>query len=340
MLSCLNQIDFIRYLIILRVNSSVAFLPRFFALDISNVLGSIISDRLPTSEKKAWRKSLSPLSETIKKIASKKADKKSFIIPNSAWPLNAIIFAYPAKRTFGRDELVFWELKLFREHADHGLFLEVILPALEEASRPTNNPWKERNRIWGNFDIQHIYVARGMQWEPLVSDGKLDLRCRINAHQWREGLDLQTKIRKQFKFLKWITPFDLSHYLNSYLKLGYPDEKEKMKFCKAPPMSLIMHSLIKRLYEMLSDDSNISDDMEQIFNASDCSQLAKAFNCSLNLKIKNKQLKKVPMTWPANQIGIQQFSSIPKNLIPFLELASIFHLGNYSHYGCGTFEVR
>ena len=207
MLSFLNRLSLNRYLIVWRVNRSLAFCPRYFSLDISMVIGTIISNRLPTKEKKSWRKTLDPLLEHQKK-ASKSRLNFSDSVPETAWPIKAVILAYPGKRTYGRDELIFWELKLFGEHADHGLFLEVILPAMEEASYTSDPKWNKRNRLWGNFDIQSVYMARGHRWEPFIKDGTLDLRYRANSAQWLEGLRFSPESHYSYKRLSWITPFE------------------------------------------------------------------------------------------------------------------------------------
>ena len=340
MLSCLNQINLVRYLIVWRVNSSLAYFPRYFSLDISKILGTIISHRLPTAEKRTWKKSLAPLNGFFDKFKTNKKINNSSKIPESAWPLNSVLFAYPLKRTYGKDEFIFWELKLFGEHADHGLFLEVILPAMEEASFTSEQDWNRRNRIWGHFDIQNIYAARGEKWEPIVTDGKLNLRSRVHPLQWLEGLTFASKIRRKFKTLNWITPTNLNENLNSYYALNLPDEKEKMKFGKTPLLSFILHSLIQRLNKLLYEPSKGYTEINEILNASDRSAFLQAFQQSLQIKITENNFKKVHSNYPGKIIGAQQFSSIPRQIIPYLDIASILHIGSQTHFGCGTFDVR
>jgi len=131
MLSFLNQISLIRYLVVWRVNSSLAYFPRYLSVDISKVIGSIIAQRLPTSEKSAWKKAIDPLVRPAGSASKNSTTKPASIaIKDESWPINSVIFTYPCKRAYGKDELIFWELKLFGKHADHGLFLEVILKKL------------------------------------------------------------------------------------------------------------------------------------------------------------------------------------------------------------------
>lgn len=340
MLSCLNQINMIRYLIVWRVNSSLTYFPRYFSLDISQILGTIISRRLPTGEKRKWEKSLAPLNDFINEFAKNRKVNLSSKIPQSAWPINSILFVYPMKRTYGKDELIFWELKLLGEHADHGLFLEVILPAMEEASFTSVQEWNRRNRIWGHFDIQHIYTARGEKWEPIVTDGKLNLRSRVHPSQWLEGLTFSPIPRRKFKILNWITPSDLNENLTSFYALNLPDEKENMKFGKTPLLSFILHSLIQRINHLLYEPSKGCTEVNEILNSSDRAAFLHAFQQSLQIKITKNNLKKAHSNYPGKIIGTQEFSYIPREIIPYLDIASILHLGSKTHFGCGTFDVR
>lgn len=340
MLSCLNQINLIRYLIVWRVNNSLAFFPRLQALDISNVLGSIISQRLPTSEKKQWTKALKPLNDIIEQINNRQAIKGNFKFPDSSWPLKSTIFVYPIKRTYGKDELIFWELKLFGDHADHGLFLEVLLPAMEEACITNNPEWNRRNRLWGHFDILNIYTALGNTWHPFVSNGKLDLQLRVNPKQWLRDLHLTPNSHKKLKSIDWIVPFDFDNDLPGYYALDLPDEKQKLKFCKAPPLSLVLHSLIQRINKLLYEPTRELANIVEILNANDQKAFLSAFEQSLQINIADSKLSKVPLSWPGKFRGIQKYTSIPKSIIPYLNIASIFHIGKYTHFGCGTFEMK
>ncbi len=65
--------------------------------------------------------------------------------------------------------------------------------------------------------------------------------------------------------------------------------------------------------------------------------------------IRKKSLRNVPdASWPMEPvsrlqpgrwIGKQKFTTIPAPVVPCLELASIFHVGGYTHFGCGTFVI-
>jgi len=49
------------------------------------------------------------------------------------------------------------------------------------------------------------------------------------------------------------------------------------------------------------------------------------------------EVKSVPQYRAGQWIGSQTFKLIPVPAVPYLELASILHIGNFTHFGCGTF---
>ncbi len=243
-------------------------------------------------------------------------------VPQASWPVDAAIFAYPGKRTYGQGELILWELKLFGTSADHGLFLEIILPAMEEASYTSDTRWNRSNRLWGRFDIDSVYVARGPRWEPLVTDGRLDLRYRASPVQWAEGSTPGSVSEGKFSTatrLTWITPFDLD---------ATPEREGKKKgksSIEAPDLRHILEALMARLNSLipgLSDDTSEGRD---------------AIEQADSVSILHKNLKVTSRGCPGRYTGTQIFSCIPFPAIPYLELASILHIGKQIHFGCGTF---
>ncbi len=334
MLSFLNRLNLVRYLIVWRVNRSLAFFPRYFSIDLSMVIGAIISSRLPTKEKKAWKKGLDPLM-----IDYKNSSLKLTPAPEVGWPLNSVLFVYPGKRTYGRDELIFWELKLFGKDADHGLFLEVILPAMEEASYTSDPQWNRRNRIWGHFDIQSVYVARGNQWEPLVSDGRLDLRYRANSIQWLESLRFKPKSLRKFRQLNWMSPFDLTNIADKLSEFGFAPNGEASKYTNAPTLPVILIALISRINQLLNPRLRGTGKISDFLTSDDRGVFKEALQKTNHIPIIKNNIKSAPSTWPGNWIGTQRFKIIPRVIIPYLELASILHIGKQTHFGCGTFVI-
>ena len=338
MLSFLKRINLIRYLIVWRVNSSLAYFPRYLPIDISNIIGTIISQRLPTKETSLWQKALEPLN---KKQDENLKNRKKIIetFPDVSWPIQSVLFPYTGKRTYGRDELILWELKLLGNDADHGLFLEVILPAIEEASYTSNPKWNRRNRVWGKFDIQAVYVARGHRWEPLVQDGKLDLRYRANHTQWSENLTLTPKTGRRFRYLNWTTPFDLDNINLNLHTLNLSSPRVALKYDDAPTLYLILSALIARLIDLMPGKYKDTEEIINNFNKEEDYALSSVFEKISKMPINKNNIKPAPNSWPGKWSGNQRFKNIPKSIIPYLELASILHIGKYTHLGCGTFML-
>ena len=61
-------------------------------------------------------------------------------------------------------------------------------------------------------------------------------------------------------------------------------------------------------------------------------------SCS-DIPVVYKRIYPVLESQPGCWIGKQIFSLIPDHAIPYLILASIFHIGAHTHFGCGTFLV-
>jgi hypothetical protein len=258
MYSYLDSVNLIRYLLVWRVNSSLVRLPMHFSAELSAVIGEIIADRLPTSKARHWRKSLAAWDEHRDEASSR---GKKFLknIPEVSWPIESVLFVYPDKTTYGQGELILWELKLIGDSADHGFFLEVILPAMEEASYTSDPRWHRPNRLWGRFDIQSVYVARGEKWEPLVSDGRLDLRYRATPVQWKEGLTFGLGSEARYRHptrLVWLTPFDLR--LDSHKEGNASATRMEEGTDKPPSLQCILVSLIHRMRILMPELSNAS----------------------------------------------------------------------------------
>ena len=329
----IKPIKLIRYLFVLRVNSSLVRLPRCLSTELSLVLGAIIANRLPTREARPWRKALAPWDEHggISLVGKKKA----MTLPEASWPIESVLFVYPGKQTCGREELILWELKLMGESADHGRFLEVILPALEEAGTVSDQQLQCRNGLWGRFDIQAIYVARGPQWEPVVSDGRLDLNYRATPVQWAEGLTFEPKSERVFDRLTWIMPFDFSDADQT----GRRRRRKKIPSRQVPTLQSMLDSLVSRMSLLLPGKYNTPDDVWAILSAEEQATLRAAMEQASHIPIHYKGLEPAPKNCPGRWIGTQTFASIPHPIIPYLELASILHIGRQTHFGCGTFAI-
>lgn len=314
----IQPISLIRYLIVWRVNTSLLWVPDELVTDFSRVLGNIIADRLPTRQARDWHKALAPWEEA--------GDSG---VPDAAWPIESVLFVYPGKRSYGQGELILWELKLMGESADHGLFLEVILPAMEEAATTTDSRWRERGDLWGQFDIDSIYAARGHCWEPVVKDGKLDLDHRPTPAQWAEGFTFESRTDRVMDRVTWMTPFDIPR----------SDRDRSAPRDKAPSLHTLLDALIVRMSELLPGKHNTSDDVWDVLEAEERSALEEALELASRIPVQHHKIEPAPKEYAGRWTGEQRFQFIPNPVLPYLELASILHLGKQTHFGCGTFMI-
>ncbi len=319
----IRPISLIRYLIVWRVNGDLVRVSPWPSAEISFVLGEAIANRLPTMEARPWRKSL----EVWRGV---ERDERRFRIPdippNAAWPVEAVIFTYPGKTFYGRDEPFLWELKLMGEHADHGFFLEVVLPAMEEVG--TDARWRHRGSIWGHFDTYAVYVARGRQWEPLVSAGRLDLRRKVTLAQWAEGLELGPLPDKEgrrpspFDRINWITPL-------------VPDQGTALP----PTLPDLLNALLTRMCALIPGRYTTVQDVWNVIGKEEADRFQDVLEQSRRVNLRREVPPMAPPRPPGRWAGKEIFSPFPRSLLPYLELASILHIGQATHLGFGTFAV-
>ncbi len=316
----------LRYLLVWRVNGSLVWLPDCPAVEISRVLGTLIAERLPTRRAAPWRKALAPWDE----YEARKGRKP---LPDAPWPLDATIFAYPGKRSYGQGELILWELELLGESADHGHFLELVLPALEEAARTRDRRWHQTNSLWGQFDVHGAYAARGNGWEPFVQAGKLDLQYAPTARQWLDGLPFNAPSDRLFERLTWLTPFDLTS----------PGRRrhrgKKIPAREVPTLGALLEALEARLTALLPGKHNTPDDLWAALGDQDRAAFQEAVEQAAAIPVRSHKLGRAPKNWPGRWIGHQFFPFVPPALVPYLQVASILHVGQHTHLGCGTFAL-
>ncbi|MCD6306726.1 MAG: hypothetical protein J7M32_10640 [Deltaproteobacteria bacterium] len=312
----------------------MAFLPLFPSVEFSLVLGTFIAERLPTVQARAWRKALMAWEEYGGISLIKKRSLKN--VPRADWPLEAVLFCYPGKKVYGEGELIMLELKLMGESADHALFLETILPALETASSTIDGCWQAPYSIWGRFDIKSIYVARGPKWEPLVDDGRLDLRYKATPLQWSEGLCFHSDSQRLLRNLTWVTPFDLRPN-----ETDGNNEENRLKITpgEVPSLKEILTSFMLRMNSFSTGKRNKGIQFWDLLSSRDRNSFQEALEQSSDIPMIHGAFQSVPRRWPGRWIGSQKFSIIPDSIVPYLGLASIFHIGEHTHFGCGTFVL-
>jgi len=318
----ISPINLIRYLFAWRVNSSLVCLPKYLPIELSAVLGTIIANRLPTREARPWRKALAEVPSGERKSLQK--------MLKASWPIEAVLFMYPGKLTYGQGELILWELKLLGKSADHGLFLETILPAMEEASATVMPQWKRPNSVWGHFDIDSVYVARGRRWEPVVQNGQLDLDYYATPTQWAEGLNFEPDPERIFDSLTWVTPFNLS---------SKKRRRKKIPPSEVPTLRRVLEALIWRVSQLLPGKHTTPEDVWAMLDEEEKARLQEVLEQAALIPLRQHKLDPTPRGWPPGWLGTQAFPSIPHSLIPYLEVAAILHIGQWTHFGCGTFVI-
>jgi len=329
MLPLLKQIRCIRYLLVWKVNSSLVRIPDCLTVELSQVLGTIIAQGLPTKQAGKWQKAMTSkdCNSVIPPAGEVGTGQDNAL--DGEWPVESVLFMYPGKLTYGTEEVILWELRLFGDWADHGFFLEVILPAMEEASYTSDLRWNRRNGLWGHFDIYAAYVAQGRQWVPFVSEGKLDLRIRVSPAQWIEGLNLGSSQKHTFYHLSWLTPFSLE---------GIPLPADAFTN-NVHTLSLkgILEVLIYRLSQLITGRYSTAEDVWNILTPQEQQLFHEAMEVASQPCVSSEDFKKPLPAWPGHCIGTQTFECIPLLTVPYLELASILHIGRHTHFGCGTF---
>ncbi|MFN8459735.1 MAG: hypothetical protein U0401_34655 [Anaerolineae bacterium] len=321
MWSFIQPLNLMRYLCVWRVNRALVRLPKYLSAELASVLGTIIAERLPTAEARPWQKALNPPTAdplTLNPQGASSVERSTFNAQHltfnvPAWPVEAVLLTYPGKTSYGPGEVILWELKLLGSALDHGFFLEVILPALEAAGQTNDPRWYQSNSLWGRFDIQAIYAARGPRWEPVVSAGRLNLRYRAEPLQWADGLTWQFKPSRPLTQLTWLTPFDLSEA---------PGDEST-----APTLQLLIEALLARMARLLPGKYITPGDVWNLVGPEEQAALWDALAQTDRTPLRRHNLNAVPKDWPGRWLGQQTFAPIRPRCQRHLELASILHLG-------------
>ncbi len=322
-------INLIRYLIVLKVNGPLAYLSLSPETELSRLLGEAIAERLPTTEARPWRKSMCAWEERPKNRKFKKTllwSKEYVDPPEEPWPIDAAILFYrPSKKSLGQGEPIFLELKLMGDNADHIFFLEVILPALEELGRSIRKDRTYPNCLWGQFDIQSVYAARGNRWEPFVQEGRMDLDYRATLNQWSDGWTLNFNPDRTYDRITWITPFDL------------PSAGD----FQGPILAQIIENFIHRISRIIFGKHYDIDAFWGMMSDEEQLSLLNALRLTQELLVLQTDMKNHHREWPGHWHGSMTLTGkVMGPVIPYLALASLFHVGRYTHYGCGTFLMN
>ncbi len=327
-----SPIELIRYLFILRVNSSLVWVPRYLSAEFSAVLGAAIAERLPTRRARPWRKTMAAWGNDLDSVHKQRIFRK--ILPEKPWPIDAVLFWLPTKRTHGTGDPILLELKLLGGAADHDLFLELILPAMEYLGATPKNGNVQSTSLWGHFDIQSVYTAKGPVWKPLVRDGKLDLRSKVYAAQWRRGLTFSPRGPDASGRLTWLTTFDFPG-CGPKRKRG-----KRLKLKRSPSLQFLLNAFLVRMNELLANGRGSREEVKSMLDLDGEASFDEAMKMAARIPAANHVIIEAPGRSPGRWTGAQTFAEpIPREILPYLGLASLFHIGTGAHYGCGSFTL-
>jgi len=332
----IQQIPLIRYLLVLRVNRPFVTIPRHLPGELSQVLGAMIAACQSSQKVRLWRKCLEAW-ETINGCQGLKRKRVSASPPEqAAWPIESVWFPYPGKRVYRSGEKILCELKLLGDHAEHGIFLETILPALEAAGYRTDLDWGRTSFLWGHYEIHAVYAARGAKWEPIAEDGRLNLRYRATSLQWAEGIESIMQWKKTFYRVNWITPCDLQPI--SIKATGSTMTDPPHQDDNPPGLKEILEALIERVTNVMPGKIHTQEELWKRIGTEERAYFLDALDQAARVGVRRHQSVGVPKGCPGKWIGKQWLDQVvPPAALPYLHLASIVHVGRYTHFGCGTF---
>jgi hypothetical protein len=84
---------------------------------------------------------------------------------------------------------------------------------------------------------------------------------------------------------------------------------------------------------------NSPDDVWNSLGAEERSSFQEVMEQAGRIPVDHHKIGPAPKGWPGCWMGTQTFSFVSLALIPYLELASILHVGRQTHFGCGTFVI-
>jgi hypothetical protein len=319
----MHSIKLFRYLIAFRVNTPMVRLPLDFSASISRILGYAIADSLSTRDARLWHKHLD-----VNKLNLFQRPAIEDPYPENPWPVNAVILPYTNKRNYCQGEIIYWELKLIGDSADHGFFLEAIIPAMEKLGYTEQNIPQSRMSLWGHYDILSVWVANGSKWEPLINDSQLNLRYNPKPLQWNTHLteDYYHKEMLKQNHLIWLRPFEFDI-----------QDVSQMKDKFIPEMQSIIESVVRRWNYFTS--SRIRKEIWDVVPSHLLIEVKKAWEIACNMRIISYNLSPALRNEPGLWYGELTYENIPVFLMPYLDMAAIFHVGKKTHYGCGTFAI-
>jgi hypothetical protein len=176
---------------------------------------------------------------------------------------------------------------------------------MEEAPITSDQRWCRQNSLWGRFDIHSVYVARGAHWEPIVQEGRLDLRYRATPTQWAEGLTLDATSGRIYDCLTWLTPFDLSSASGNRATAYHT--RGRIPADEVATLRRILESLLARMSLFLPGKHHTPNDVWNSLSVEERSSLQEAMEQAALIPVHRHDIRSVLRNWPGRWTGMKPF---------------------------------
>ena len=107
-----------------------------------------------------------------------------------------------------------------------------------------------------------------------------------------------------------------------------------------PSLKDILLSFLVRMNSLSTGKDNERIRFWDILSKDARTSFERMMESDLDVPMTHGNIYPVLQSQPGLWIGKQTFESIPDAIIPYLSLASIFHIGAHTHFGCGTFILE
>jgi hypothetical protein len=164
----------------------------------------------------------------------------------------------------------------------------------------------------------------------------LNLRYRATSLQWAEGIESVMQLERSFYRLNWITPCELQPVSAPTTRCATTDPSHSID--ESPGLKAILEALIERICHVMPGKVHTPEELWKRVGTEEQAYFLDAMDQVARVGVRRNQLVGVPKGWPGKWIGKQWLDQVvPPAALPYLHLASIVHVGRYTHFGCGTF---
>ena len=315
------MVQILRYLFVLRVNCSLIETLKQPEQEIVHLLAALIAENMGGADGKAWKKAARRLAN-----GSVAVSVDTVPLPGPPpWPVDAVVLAENPGTRLGLDEHFLFELTLFGDRIGHHFILEYLLPALEQAGY-SRMEGQAKFGLWGNYEVVGLFCAHGADWEPVIDEGLLSSEYFPAPDQWARDF-MMSGAGKMFTRLDWIRPLA-------------PDAAMPEN---GPDMPWLLAALERRMTALKLLNRGSATDMDALVQGipgMEKTSWQQAVDAAQAMPAPVSVLRPVEKKHPAKAvIGRQYFSAIPPVVLPWLELASLLHLGLHTNYGYGGFSL-